>query len=165
MMLRVIAERGGTPIAARVAEQSLLSSIRMSDDAARRPFGPGMRTPGSLVAQALDIMEREVAEPGPIAALAKALRVSQRQLERQFRTELGETPSACYRRLRIEHAARLVIETDLSLTEVGVACGFASGAHFSRTYRRVLGRAPSTDRRRYRNNSADWPAAMAAEPR
>jgi transcriptional regulator GlxA family with amidase domain len=163
MMLWIISERAGAPIAARVAEQSLLSSIRRSEEAARRPFGPGMGTPGPLVARALEIMDRQVAEPGPIAAFAATLGVSQRQLERQFRAELGETPSACYRRLRIEHAARLILQTDLSMAEVGIACGFASSAHFSRTYRRVLGRTPSADRRRYRHRTAEWPAAIAAE--
>ncbi|MBM3525825.1 MAG: helix-turn-helix domain-containing protein, partial [Alphaproteobacteria bacterium] len=110
--------------------------------------------PGTLVVRALSMMESRLAEPDPIAAIADELGVSLRALERRFKSELGEPPSRYYRRLRVEHAARLVQQTEMTLTDIGVACGFASRAHFSRSYRAVVGRTPSADRERVHRRPA-----------
>ena len=59
---------------------------------------------------------------------------------------LGTTPLAHYRALRLRHARSLLAQTDLSVREIGLACGFASLEHFSRSYRRLFGRPPRADR-------------------
>jgi AraC family carnitine catabolism transcriptional activator len=49
--------------------------------------------------------------------------------------------------LRMERAHQLVQLTDLTITEVAVACGFASLEVFSRSYRKAFNVSPSRDRR------------------
>jgi transcriptional regulator GlxA family with amidase domain len=64
-------------------------------------------------------------------------------MERQFRNVLNETPSRYYKGLRLEKARSLLFETDLSVTEVAVACGFNSANAFSKSYRAQFGTSPA----------------------
>ena len=52
------------------------------------------------------------------------------------------------RRVRLQHAARLLQATGLSVGEVAWASGFVSPYHFSRSFRTELGLAPTAYRRR-----------------
>ena len=45
-----------------------------------------------------------------------------------------------YLRIRLEKAAELLRKTGLSVTAVGVACGFQSSSHFSRAFKARFGR-------------------------
>ncbi len=49
-------------------------------------------------------------------------------------------------RLRLDHARALLRQSDLAVTAVAVACGFASPPHFSAAYRRRFGRPPRAER-------------------
>ena len=81
-----------------------------------------------------------------IEAFAARVRLSQRQLERQFKTHLKTTPVKFYLKLRLDYARSMVTQTNLSMIEIAVACGFTSQEHFSRSYRKAFGLAPSADR-------------------
>ncbi len=65
-------------------------------------------------------------------------------LARAFRHAFGETIGDCIRRRRIEAGCRLIVSSDLSLTEIAYAVGFADQSHFTRTFKRNLG-IPPTD--------------------
>ena len=78
--------------------------------------------------------------------LAKLAGVSLRQLERLFAKHLHETVSERYLRIRLEKAAELLRKTGLSVTAIGVACGFQSSSHFSRAFKARYGMAPSSQR-------------------
>jgi transcriptional regulator GlxA family with amidase domain len=70
---------------------------------------------------------------------------------------MGRTPAAEIRRVRIEVAKRLLIETDKSVAEVARASGFSQQDLFSRTFRRSVGIPPSDYRRQHQRdvNGAD----------
>ncbi len=51
-----------------------------------------------------------------------------------------------YLRIRLEKAAELLRKTGLSVTAVGVACGFQSSSHFSRAFKARYGMTPSSER-------------------
>lgn len=69
-----------------------------------------------------------------------------RQLERLFVTHLAESVNDQYKRIRLAQAEQPLRTTGLSATDIAVACRFKSCSHFSRSYRKRYGRAPSTDR-------------------
>ena len=52
-----------------------------------------------------------------------------------------------YRHIRLLHARRLLLQSELPLIEVAVASGFGSLEHFSRTYKTEFGKSPQEDRR------------------
>lgn len=119
-----------------------LQSARAGD--AAQPHVPLDETPtDDRVRRAFLIMEQNIAEPISIEAIAERIELSPRQLERLFRTALGERPAAVYRRLRLGHARWLIENTPKSLTAVAVETGFCDAAHFSRQFRAAFGTAPS----------------------
>jgi len=75
------------------------------------------------------------------------LGVSRRQLNRLFKARVGSSTMAYYRDLRLDKALNLVRNSPLSLTEIALATGFSSSAHFSRICTRRHGLPPSAFRR------------------
>jgi len=63
-------------------------------------------------------------------------------LARAFRHAFGETIGDCIRRRRIEAGCRLIVGTELSLTEIAYEVGFADQSHFTRTFKQCLGVPP-----------------------
>ncbi|PYD84329.1 AraC family transcriptional regulator, partial [Pseudomonas syringae pv. pisi] len=81
--------------------------------------------------EVIGLMESNLEEPLEMEELAVYGGRSRRQLERLFKEQLGTTPQRYYLELRITEARRLLQHTELSQTEVLVACGFVSPSHFS----------------------------------
>lgn len=74
--------------------------------------------------------------------LARHFPVSRRTLDRRFREYLGHSPAEEIRRARLREARRLIEQSDRSLTDIAVACGYADLSHLDRTFRRAFGRPP-----------------------
>ncbi len=60
-----------------------------------------------------------------------------------FQAVYGEPPQAASTRLRLAHAARLLRDGRLAVSEVGAACGFENNCSFSRAFRAQFGLPPS----------------------
>jgi transcriptional regulator GlxA family with amidase domain len=71
--------------------------------------------------------------------------LSTRQLERLFAKYLGISPKRHYLRIRLEMGRNLLRQTDMSITDVSVACGFRSLSHFSKCYRSTFGIPPGLE--------------------
>lgn len=94
-------------------------------------------------------MDRHFAEPLDIPALAGVALMSPAHFIREFRKTFGEPPHRYLQRRRVERAMALLRNTALGVTEVGLAVGFTSPGTFSRTFKAVVGQAPSA----YRSSS------------
>ncbi len=77
-----------------------------------------------------------------VGELASLTGLTSRQLLYQFRKTAGKPLGAWVREYRIEQACRL-LKQGQSVTEVADGLGFANPYHFSRTFRSVVGTAPS----------------------
>ncbi|KPB49620.1 hypothetical protein ALQ71_200165 [Pseudomonas coronafaciens pv. striafaciens] len=97
--------------------------------------------------EVVKLMDSNLEEPLELEQLAVYAGRSRRQIERLFKEQLGTTPQRYYLELRITEARRLIQHTDLSLTEVAVACGFVSPSHFSTCYSSYFGYRPSKESR------------------
>lgn len=73
---------------------------------------------------------------------ARFVGVSWRQIERLFRSNLSVTPMQYLAGLRLQHGRALLAETDMSVLDVAIACGYASSAHFSKSFRTRFGVSP-----------------------
>src|SRR6056297_3633977 len=146
LMLKIIADDHGAELANAVADQQIYSSIRTDQDTQRLsvPTRIGVRHPKlSLVIQ---MMENNIEEPISPSLLAKEVGMSTRQLERLFRRYLNRSPKRYYMELRLQKARNLLMQTDMSVINVALACGFASPSHFSKCYRAHYDTTPYRER-------------------
>ena len=86
----------------------------------------------------------EEVELGELAALAK---LSPFHFARMFKASTGLPPHAYQRRLRCERAQALLRETDLPVTEIALAVGYATPQAFARMFLAETGTTPSAWRR------------------
>ncbi|WP_421916556.1 GlxA family transcriptional regulator [Mesorhizobium sp.] len=146
MMIALIARAAGKQLADEVAHHLLLQKrpANVHQKAADVPWPTAARDP---VARARQIMAATIDEPKPCNEIAGMVGVSERHLQRLFRQKLGASMAHIHHMLRMERAHQLVQLTDLTITEIAVACGFASLEVFSRAYKRAFNISPSLDRR------------------
>ncbi|SLN40071.1 HTH-type transcriptional regulator CdhR [Falsiruegeria litorea R37] len=146
LMLKVIAENHGEELANAVADQMIYSSIRTDQDTQRlsTPTRIGVRHP--KLSQVIQMMEKNIEEPISPSILAKDVGMSTRQLERLFRRYLNRSPKRYYMELRLQKARNLLMQTDMSVINVALACGFASPSHFSKCYRAHYNTTPYRER-------------------
>lgn len=146
LMLDLIGQTHGTELAIQVSEQFVLSRIRPRQDHQRMAVASRFGTRNKKLAQVISAMEHHTESPLSTAALAELIQVTRRQLERLFREHLQVTPSHFYLALRLDKARQLLRQTDLSVTEVSIACGFELPSYFARRYKARFGRSPREDR-------------------
>jgi LacI family transcriptional regulator len=77
----------------------------------------------------------------------KRVPISQSELERRFKRYLGRTPKAELLRVQIAHARRLLVETDLLLSDVAKQSGFSNEKYFGDVFHRMTNVRPATYRR------------------
>ena len=146
LMLKIIADDHDEDLANAVADQLIYSSIRTDQDTQRLsvPTRIGVRHPKlSLVIQ---MMESNIEDPISPSILARDVGMSTRQLERLFRRYLNRSPKRYYMELRLQKARNLLMQTDMSVINVALACGFASPSHFSKCYRAHYDTTPYRER-------------------
>jgi AraC family transcriptional regulator len=95
----------------------------------------------------VDYIEAHLADKITGKALAALINVSVSQLFRAFKVSVGVTPFQYIAGRRVELACTMMRKTREPLAQVAVACGLCDQAHFSRTFRRVIGTTPSAWRR------------------
>lgn len=146
MMLKLIAADHGDDLANTVADQLIYSSIRTDQDTQRLsiPTRIGVRHP--KLSQVIQMMESNIEDPISPADLADDVGMSTRQLERLFRRYLNRSPKRYYMELRLQKARNLLMQTDMSVINVALACGFASPSHFSKCYRAHYNTTPYRER-------------------
>ena len=146
LMLKLIAQRHGAELANLVADQMIHTSIRSETDEQRLsiPTRIGVRHP--KLATVIHRMEEHVEDPVSPTVLARDVGMSTRQLERLFRRYLNRSPKRYYMELRLGKARNLLMQTDMSVINVALACGFASPSHFSKCYRALYRTTPYRER-------------------
>ena len=97
--------------------------------------------------RARDAMDRAYAQPLDVPSLARMAHVSEAHFIRTFRATFGETPHRYLQRRRVERSMFLLRETDRSVTEICLDVGLTSLGTFSRTFRDIVGQAPTAYRR------------------
>jgi transcriptional regulator GlxA family with amidase domain len=146
LFLQIISNDHGEELASAVADQQIYSSIRTDQDTQRLsvPTRIGVRHP--KLSQVIQKMEANIEEPISPSVLATEVGMSTRQLERLFRRYLNRSPKRYYMELRLQKARNLLMQTDMSVINVALACGFASPSHFSKCYRAHYETTPYRER-------------------
>ena len=146
LMINMIRFKGGKSLAADVSEQFIMDRIRDEKDRQHIPLVARIGAGHESLLEAALAMEGNIENPISLDKLAEDLGLSLRHLERLFKRYLGTTPAQYYLDLRLRRARELLLQTNMSVMEVTVACGFQSSSHFSKSYRGVFGYPPSRER-------------------
>ena len=150
LMLKLIELDHGRDLAKSVAEHFMHIDIRDSQTNQRTPVCARYDLANDKLVAILELMENNLEEPFPIASLSELVGVSTRHMERLFAAYLKSTPSRYYLELRLQRAKHLLTSSRLSVTEIGLACGFTSMSHFAKCYRVSYGISPRIERRSLR---------------
>jgi AraC-like DNA-binding protein len=84
----------------------------------------------------------QLAEDLSLSELASITNLSKAHFARAFRNSTGLPPHQYQLNARVEHAKRLLRRGDMTLTEIGLECGFRDQSHFIRAFRRRVGVSP-----------------------
>ena len=125
------------------------------------PGDPEWDRRADLVGRAVRLIAEGATADGGVAGLARRLHVSERHLRRLFVDELGTGPLQVAASRRLALARLLLDQTDLPVTQVAFAAGFASIRRFNAAMSTGYGSPPSALRERRRPAPA---AARAADP-
>ena len=153
MMLSLIAEHHQAQFAQQVSDWFIQSEVRAGDDAQRYESAARYGVDNVLVIKALQAMESHFDDPLTLIQISDVAGVSSRQINRLFQQHLGTSTSAHYHQLRLNKARSLLHNSLLSISDVAMATGFGSLAHFSKQYRRAFSKSPSQCRSEHKANS------------
>jgi LacI family transcriptional regulator len=115
-------------------------------DAVERQSSSLRAIPDPNIAQAADLLRNLIIQGGTISDAAREVGITRRTLERGFMKYMGVTPGVYVRGLKIAHAKKLLVETDLRMWEIAKACRMTQ-EHFTMFFREEAGVTPSTYRR------------------
>ena len=143
LMLALIARSHSEDLSIEVADQMVYNTVRDSSAEQRVSVQArtGQRSP--KLTQAVAIMRNSIEHPPSVAEIAAEVGLSTRQLERLFGKYLNSSPRKYLLELRLDRAQRLLLQTEMSVVEVALACGFENPGHFSRVYRATFRESPS----------------------
>ncbi|MEV5142936.1 DJ-1/PfpI family protein [Streptomyces sp. NPDC052727] len=151
LSLALVAEDFGEAVALRVARQLVMYLKRPGGQSQFSvPVEPVSATP--RMAGLRHVVAEHLAGPLTLADLARHAHVSERQLARIFKAELGMTPAAYLEAARVEAARNRLETTDDTLDRVASACGFGSVDTLIRAFRRKLDTTPTEYRSRFRRS-------------
>lgn len=105
-----------------------------------------------MVRDALRLIRSRANDGVRVSEIVRELAVARRALEQRFVRLVGRTPAAEIRRVRIEEAKRLLVDTQRSIADIGRASGFGHQDLFSRVFRRGVGLTPSQYRKQHQHD-------------
>jgi len=110
------------------------------------------KMPNRVLQRVLDRMKAGLATDLDLNTLAAESGYSRSHFLRTFRAAIGCSPHRWLTRLRMDQAKTMLRRDSESLIDIALACGFSSHAHFSSTFRQIVGVTPSEYRRNHSPN-------------
>ncbi len=103
-----------------------------------------------LVNKVIEFMKHHLDSPVPLADVAGFAGVTFRQLNLIFSKCTGYSAAVYWRRMRLEHARKLMADSSNSINAIAAATGFADASHLIAWFRKQYGETPSSFRKRRR---------------
>ena len=139
LILELIRDRAGDALAHDV------STLFVYDTAEARRADSGALSP--RLGRAVRWMLKYIEDPLPLAEISAQAGVSLRSLDRMFGRELGVSAGQYYRRLRLNQARSLAMETSMPTHEIAARTGFSSAATLARAFKVQFGGTMTESRR------------------
>jgi transcriptional regulator GlxA family with amidase domain len=163
LALRLVEKFAGREIAAATGKMMLIDTNRVSQSSfASLPDEP--QHSDALVARAQRWMEKSLQRGFSLAELAQHLAVSERTLNRRFKSATGEAPLHYLQTLRVDVAKRLLESKGLNVDAVSARVGYGDLSTFRRLFKRETGLSPREYQRRFSRNASGRGASVTAAP-
>ncbi|MGB7285406.1 MAG: GlxA family transcriptional regulator [Salaquimonas sp.] len=143
MAHELITGHHGEEFATKVSDWYMHTDIRASGQPQRAGFVQRYGTTSAPIIRAIEVMENHFGDPLDLNQISEVAKVGSRQLNRLFREKLSTGTMEFYRDLRLDKAKNLLAQSPLSITEIAIATGFCSSAHFAKTFKAKFGGPPS----------------------
>lgn len=121
---------------------ALSAHLLEHDRIGRDPFAMHTLPQRKNVQAAIDYMEAHHAESLSVADVARAVHWSESRLSHMFRSVTGLGVAEYMEHIRLRHARRLLTDSDMSIAEIALACGFSDHSYFARRFRRLCDVTP-----------------------
>jgi AraC family transcriptional regulator of arabinose operon len=136
----LVADRLGGPLSADLAMNALEEVLIRCAARETRASHAGL---DPRVQRAARFLATRLGEPFRMDAIATHCGLSPSRLSHLFRESMGTTLQRFSEQLKLDSARQLLAQTNLTITEVASAFGYADALYFSRRYRNAFGHAPS----------------------
>ena len=123
------------------------------------PGSPASAGVHATVARAVRLIEQGALQEGSIADLADRLGVGDRHLRRIFKAHTGVTPQEHAKARRLLRARQLIVDSNLTMTEIADIAGFSSLRRFNDAMKQAYGQAPTAFRRGISAKTSPKPSA------
>jgi AraC family transcriptional regulator len=107
--------------------------------------------PPDVLRQTLNYIQEHLSEEITLEAIANHVGISQYYFSHLFKQSMGVSPYQYVLRQRIERAKQLLKQSDLSIAEIALECGFANQTHLTKHFRNLAGTSPKA----YRESSME----------
>jgi AraC family transcriptional regulator len=137
-----------------VLEAAALIRKQIDPEIAQRVPDGGGRLLAWQARKVCDYIDSHITGPVPVADLCALIDRSEAHFSRSFKRTFGESPHAFVIRRRLELAARYMLQTDASLSDIALRCGFTDQAHLCKHFRQSTGQTPAAWRRSHRTQDS-----------
>jgi AraC family transcriptional regulator len=141
---------------------SVCTIVQTRETPARKVFRGGLA--GWQAKRVETHIDTNLARRVLIDDLARLVGLSNGQFCRAFKSTFGMPAHVYLMHRRIEVAQGLMLRTSAPLSEIALRCGMSDQAHFTRTFRRVVGETPYLWRRTRRNAMLDRQTGVDGVP-
>ncbi len=147
LALHFVSQRLGNDVAGRIADNYFHDTIRADGELQHMASAFRFVSRSKKLSEALRLMDAALETPIQVRVIAEQLQMSHRQLDRLFRKFLNVSPLNHYRDMRLARASALLKQTELSVGEVALSCGFHSASHLSKFLKAKYDETPYQHRR------------------
>lgn len=96
----------------------------------------------------IKFFEEHIRENLSLNDVCKKMNYSRSFLCKTFKEQTGETIMACFNRMKVEEAGRLLTDTNMKVSDVAAYMGFGETKHFAELFGKYMGTSPTKYRRR-----------------
>ena len=163
LALHLLEDDLGSAIAKRVAESLVVCQRRRDNHPTSRPLKAHKTVvKNSKIQQASRWFVEHMSESINVIGAADSVSMSERNFLRQFKREIGQTPHEFLLQLRLEAVRQQLAETDLPVDKIARRCGFLSGEHVAKLFRKHMSISPCEYRRNEQSMQKSAPSSNAS---
>ena len=143
LALHVVSVVYGARSATRLAQNFVHSRLCDAESTQNGEVMHAALSGSRLVNEAIALFQKNIETPLSMTEASRKLGSSPRRIERQFQRHCGTSPFKYYRRVRVDHARRLLLRTNFPVIEIALATGFSTNSSLAAAFQHAYGTTPT----------------------